>query len=705
MVEPLAIAETNELGLSFDSAILASNSTDIDNNNSFYALVIGINDYPNLDRLSGAIADADRVVKFLSTNLQVPLDHIINLRNEEASRAAIIQGFFKLRDDPRIVKGDPIFIYYAGHGGSRREKRNSGAANEVQVIFPYDYGGQELESDRLINCIPDQTIATLLNSLSEEKGNNITVVFDSCHSASGSRDGSGVFPSMQPRCAPLLHDIPCDLDDDILGAAPARQRKSRSVEPILCTDQGSHVLLAACGSREKAWEQDQQGRFTTALLEVLQSCPVEKLTYHNLIISLPDLINQSPHCYGANKSRVIFNSRISSSQNAYIPVTFEREVLTLGAGTSSGITSGSIWELHLSVAYDSQPFGRFTAKGPRVSTTTLTPFTEEDKRSLELILAQKSRLQLRLYARQLNSGTGNELKVWFSPQAARMLFHDSNRETSQISMPPKHEVGYIHHSREGADLEVEIHNIDSAPESLEVAFSICDSIAQAHGVSKLEQRKPAQRRNVESVLFAAAKWNWHLRRINEQHIKEGRHSVIEMGMYKVGQSIRANRRELLQDPESVPVTYDETGTAALVEFVARSRDLYGIKLSNKRSVPLYVSMFFFDATDFSIVHLFGHSASNGQGDPELPADGELFIGDAVDGGSPLKFTIPLTKKVEVGHLKVFWSTDPLELDHVPQPSAFDSRSSRGVTKVSKHRVMKDWGTVCLTLVQHSPSER
>ncbi|QRW26008.1 ICE-like protease (caspase) p20 domain protein [Rhizoctonia solani] len=462
MVEPLAIAETKELGLSFDSAILASNSTDIDNNNSFYALVIGINDYPNLDRLSGAIADADRVVKFLSTNLQVPLDHIINLRNEEASRAAIIQGFFKLRDDPRIVKGDPIFIYYAGHGGSWREKRNSGAANEVQVIFPYDYGDQEMESDRLINCIPDQTIATLLNSLSEEKGNNITVVFDSCHSASGSRDGSGVFPSMQPRCA----------------------RFYMIYHAILMTTYSGQLLLV-------------------------------------------------------EENRVRWNPYFA--------------------------------------------------------------------------LIKDLMLQLRLYARQLNAGTGNELKVWFSPQAARMLFHDSDRETSQISMPSKHEV---------------------APESLEVAFSICDSIAQAHGVSKLEQRKPAQRRNVESVLFAAAKWNWHLRRINEQHIKEGRHSVIEMGMYKVGQSIRANRRELFQDPESV--------------------QLHTMKqLSNKRSVPLYVSMFFFDATDFSIVHLFGHSASNGQGDPELPADGELFIGDAVDGGSPLKFTIPLTKKVEVGHLKSF----------------------------------------------------
>ncbi|CAE6402029.1 unnamed protein product [Rhizoctonia solani] len=694
--EHMPFSETTEHDLPPIDAVRPSSSEEDNENCSFYALVIGINNYPNLDPLRGAIADADRMANFLITNLQVPSDHITNLRDQEASRAGIIQGFHKLRDDSRIRIGDPILIYYAGHGGSSRGPRDrlrGRSANEVQVIFPHDYGVPETGSGDPVNCIPDYTIAALLDELAAEKGNNITVVFDSCHSASGSRDAFGVFSSTQPRYAPVLYEIPKNIDADIFKTSPVRQRKSRSVEPILCTDQGSHVLLAACGSREKAWEQDQQGQFTTALLGALRTCGAEKLTYHNLLISLPTLANQSPHCYGANKSRIIFDSRISAPKNAYIPVTFEKNALALGAGAASGIISGSIWELHLSASYDSRSCGRFVAKNPGVSTTALSPLADKDEQSIKLALGQEPRVRLRLYARQVGAGTGNELKAWFSPHATEILFRDSDQGgVSHLSTPSEHEIGYIHHSREGADIEVEVCGLNSAPERREAVFSINDPVAQANGVSRLEHRKPARRRDVELVLFAAAKWNWHLRRTNTQYIEEARQSIVKMEMCKVGEKVRVNRRGLFQDPEPVPIRYDEKGITGLVEFVARDRDLYGIKLSNRRSVPLHVRMFFFDATDFSIVHLFGHSASNGHGDPELPADGELIIGDGGDGGSPLKFTIPPTKKVEVGYLKVFWSTDPLELDNITQTSAFDLKSSRGVTKVSKDRVMKDWGT-------------
>jgi hypothetical protein len=113
---------------------------------------------------------------FLTSDLHVPSDHIINLRNNDASRQGIIQGFQKLRDDPRIQKGDPILIYYAGHGGLSKapeEWKARCGANEVQVIFSFDYGIEDQGSAMPINCIPDQTIAALLNELAAVKGDNI----------------------------------------------------------------------------------------------------------------------------------------------------------------------------------------------------------------------------------------------------------------------------------------------------------------------------------------------------------------------------------------------------------------------------------------------------------------------------------------------------------------------------------------------------
>ncbi|CAE6381270.1 unnamed protein product [Rhizoctonia solani] len=690
--EPISIESVDRLPNSPPSDAAWESTLDVNDNRSLYALVIGVNNYPNLDPLTGAVADADRMRDFLTSDLQVPADHVINLRNKEASRAAIIQSFHKLRDDSRIVKGDPILIYYAGHGGSSKQpidKWKGGRANEIQVIFPYDYGVPETGPGDLINCIPDYTIAALLDELAAVKGNNITVVFDSCHSASGSRDGFGVFSSTQPRYAPVQYDIPSNLDADIFKTAPARQIKSRSVEPLLCTDQASHVLLAACGSREKAWEQNHQGQFTTALLQALKTHA-----------------NQSPHCYGANKSRTIFDSRISAPKNPYIPVKFVRNNLTLGAGIASGIISGTIWELCLSAEHDSPSCGRFITRHPSTSTAVLSPLTDEGEQLIKLALDQEPGAEFRIYALQVGAGTGNELKAWFSPRATEILCDDRDQmETPHLTSSAKHEVGYVHHPREGAEVEIEVCDMNAESGRPEVSFSVIDPVAQAHGVSRLEQRKPTQRRDVELVLFAAAKWNWHLRRTNLQHAEESHQPMVEMEMCKVGQKVRVNRRELFQTPEPVPIRHDQKGSTGVVEITARDRDLYGVKLRNRRSVPLYVKMFFFDATDFSIVHLFGHSASNGCGDPELPAEGELIIGDGGDGGSPLKFTIPPSKKVEVGYLKAFWSTDPLELDSIAQTSAFDLKSSRGVTKVAKDRVMKDWGTTCLALVQHSPWER
>lgn len=141
----------------------------------FYALVIGIDDYPNLQHLKGAVSDAESVTEFLTTDLGVPPCHITNLRNSAASRAGIINAFQRLRGNDEITPGSPILIYFAGHGGvgpaTKDWQRRHGIVSKVQVIFPFDYD-VECEGKR-VNCIPDKTVARLLNELAQAKGNNI----------------------------------------------------------------------------------------------------------------------------------------------------------------------------------------------------------------------------------------------------------------------------------------------------------------------------------------------------------------------------------------------------------------------------------------------------------------------------------------------------------------------------------------------------
>lgn len=147
-----------------------------ESDSKLFAVIIGVNKYTKITPLTGAVADADSVSDFLTTDLKVPSSHIINLRDESASRDAIVKALRSLKDDERIHKGDPILIYYAGHGGLKKasdEWKARHSADEMQVIFPCDYNTETSGSKEVVNCIPDRTIAVVLNELAAAKGDNL----------------------------------------------------------------------------------------------------------------------------------------------------------------------------------------------------------------------------------------------------------------------------------------------------------------------------------------------------------------------------------------------------------------------------------------------------------------------------------------------------------------------------------------------------
>jgi hypothetical protein len=120
------------------------------------------------------------------------------------------------------------------------------------------------------------------------------VIFDSCHSASGTRDDEADHPlGRRSRDAEVLAKIPCNIDYELIKnhlSQPPQTGESRSLSLPLYTDQASHVLLSACGSHGKAWEENGRGAFTDALIDTMRKYGVDKITYQNLIVALPGLI-------------------------------------------------------------------------------------------------------------------------------------------------------------------------------------------------------------------------------------------------------------------------------------------------------------------------------------------------------------------------------------------------------------------------------
>ncbi|KAG8717058.1 hypothetical protein FRC08_008264 [Ceratobasidium sp. 394] len=672
-----------------------------------YAFIIGINAYPKLKPLAGAVADATAMQEFLTTDLRVPPNHITNLRDSQATREGIIQAFRRIRDDPRIHKGDPILIFYAGHGGlgtAPPEWKKKYGYDEIQVIFPYDYNLALPGSKELVNCIPDRTIGMLLNELAAAKGDNITVIFDSCHSASGSRGDceDEAVPGRIAREAEVLVNIPANIDSDIFISTEAQDYsldqatgESRRPELPLYTDQASHVHFAACGSEEKAWEEEGRGVFTAALLKCIRASGVDKISYQNLMVSLPMLPKQSPHCYGVHKSRILFNSRVPSRKITFIPVTRERDMWILQAGAASGVTLGSIWELHAKPTEDSKPLGQLQAHTPHVSSTALGPELGDIHPPTPAGLDRFS--GDRLYARQIRSGTGQELRVYFSPEAKSLIFPPAKPGTRVSSATPTksaYEVGYVvHPSPDSADLVVELRR--PRGREPEVEYTLCDPQATKYGIAKLGQRARARLDEVEHVLFAAARWNWHLRRTSPSARSK---SMVSMELVKLG----VKYGDFMIPVDGPLENMNKTG---VVDLKAREEDQYGIRLLSRAPVALYVRLFYFDMSDFSIVNMFAHSQAQGRADPELPMHGQFMIGDESDGGAPLSFGLDQGEELDVGFIKVFWSTDPLELSNMAQGSAFEAPEPGGDESrkvvVQEARTAKDWGTILVTLVQRA----
>lgn len=143
------------------------------------ALIVGINDYAPIGSggpdLNGCINDARDMANTLVICGFAPAKIKI-LTNQNATRSNILNYLKSLVSTS--VKGDSIVFYYSGHG---TRVANIGADYEIdgldEAICPHDYASA--------GVIRDDDFKTILSKL--KAGVNLEVIFDCCHSGSGTR--------------------------------------------------------------------------------------------------------------------------------------------------------------------------------------------------------------------------------------------------------------------------------------------------------------------------------------------------------------------------------------------------------------------------------------------------------------------------------------------------------------------------------------
>ncbi|KAG8767163.1 hypothetical protein FRC12_006421 [Ceratobasidium sp. 428] len=187
---------------------------------NLYGLIIGINKYAAEQHqdLDGCVADATSMFNYFVEDLRVPQGQLLRLFDEQATRDGIINAFWThLINNKNIKPSDPIVIYFAGHGNSLPAPTGIYTSDgRWEFILPHDAGTKYVDGSYNFG-IPDRTIGALLYKLSQEKGDNITVIFDSCFSGGATRGRARARRSEDPNAPP----IPSSLDKDIVQITPA----------------------------------------------------------------------------------------------------------------------------------------------------------------------------------------------------------------------------------------------------------------------------------------------------------------------------------------------------------------------------------------------------------------------------------------------------------------------------------------------------
>ncbi|PBK59428.1 hypothetical protein ARMSODRAFT_899249 [Armillaria solidipes] len=643
-----------------------------------FALIIGIDKYLSngVKDLSGAVADANAVDAFLQKSLHIPNGQIKILRNEEATRVTIETEIKDLGNNPAIKKDDPILIYYAGHGAEANAPSGwPSASGRLQMLVPYDFIPSGSDDSERGQGVLDVRLSHLLADLAAKKSDNITVILDCCHSGSGTRtdDNDPTFavrgidlPETYTVAQDLLHDIEPDA------------RASVVAKGFETTGLSSHVLLSACKRGQEAGERDGRGAFTSALLSLLQQNDLDKLSYKDIITNLPDLSEQDPQCEGVHQSRCLFNSKVASPQRELYPIRASSDIpgqYVLHAGEAHGITKKA----------------QFVVFADRTMTTTLGTVVVSNTAAFTATCdfsARGNEAPFRLaapgFALQTRVGGEQDIRFFIEPDERLLSIFHRIADEMQSDKGGKRGFRLVESRDDEPDLVVIADGDD-------VHFEIMDKLCRQHGLTRMPFKvKIDDSDTLHRVLRSSADFYWYL-----HHSSNGSPfatSTLEcMKLEETGKYTDDLEEVLMPDPNG-----DNLNIRGVIMVDVDQDAIYGFKITNTISLSLYVSIFYFDVSDLSISSYYQPGSAKENVDVSLPPGESLAIGYGASGTVPHMYTLREGQDVDVGFLKLFFSTEYLDLSGIVQGSPFtEGRGGTRAMTESRHL----WDAMCVAVVQ------
>ncbi len=337
-----------------------------------HALIVGIDHYRHSDAhtqgavfsdLRGAVGDALRFKQALAELYGVDVDvsahgecdsssaATTTLTDDCATRARILGAL-----EQRIATlhpGDTLLFYFAGHGSRYRDDE----ARDQDT----GYNGTILPTDaRSPDGAPGDIFDVELKALKDRAtaaGLFFVSVFDSCNSATGTREGAGGVS----RSAPAL-----------VGAAPTLP----GAKGPRGAGGGYWVHLAAAQDGEEAQETGggavgaRAGVFTTALIDTLRMPGMRDAAFGDLIYEVRLRVAASGHAMQTPSAEGALTAVLGARSRTAVLYDVEHagSTTTLQAGSTGGITRGSRFALYARQA-------DALARQPRIATASVASVT------------------------------------------------------------------------------------------------------------------------------------------------------------------------------------------------------------------------------------------------------------------------------------------------------------------------------------------
>lgn len=301
-----------------------------------YALIVGIDRYSPAGRvpaLRGCAADAQAIRAWLVEQLHVPVERILLLQDEAATRQAIIDGWRHHLHD-QAGPGDQVFFHYSGHGSQARSSDPQEVDGLDETVIAHD--SRDPDHYDLL----DKELALLIGEV-EARGAQVTLLIDCCH--------SGHITRTVDERRPLARQSPPDLrlrpPETILRAEPQAQTRAGAA-PV-----DNHLLLAACRDEELANEYRDpvgaswHGALTYAFLKTLRQSPAGRTwgeIYDRVYAEVRTLYpSQSPQLEGPQNLQLFGGAAETSAYALIVQEVQGTAAVKVNGGAAVGLTAGS----------------------------------------------------------------------------------------------------------------------------------------------------------------------------------------------------------------------------------------------------------------------------------------------------------------------------------------------------------------------------